>query len=456
MKSKIFLVSALAALLVSCGESAPADPHAGHDHAAEPGKEAVDSHAGHDHAQGEACAGTDKDAKHDHAAEAGGEHAGHDHAQGEACEGTDKDAGHDHAAEAGGEKSTTIAEAHAGTESEIVLPPAQAVELGVVCRKIEPTTFTAAIHTSGTIEATPGDDAAIVATASGVVSFGGKKMVEGSAIARGSVLLAINSTTMTDDNLSARITDARAALTKADADHTRIEKLYKEQMATAAAMEEARLALVNAQQALESLTRDVSAGSKNVTSSIGGYMTSLAVKDGDYVSQGQTLATVSSSRTVVLKADLPARFFNKVNEINSANFSTPYNGKIYDIAQMGGRKLATARSTTDYSLPVRFEIENRDGLVSGSVVDVFLKTTPVQNVVAVPLTALTEEQGAFYVYIRLDAECYVKRAVQRGQNNGVDVEILNGLKPGETVVTSGAYFVRLASMSTAIPDGHNH
>lgn len=412
MKSYILLVSAFAALLVSCGESAPADPHAGHNHA--PGEHpteetAADPHAGHNHAPGE-------------------------HPADEA------------------EPTTTPA---AGIV-EIVLEPAQAQELGVEFAIIEPAEFIAAIHTSGTIEATPGDNASIAATASGVVNFGGRKTVEGSPIAKGATLLTINSSTMTDDNLSMRIADAGAQLAKAAADFERIEKLYKIQMATAQSMEDARLALSTAKQTVQTLNRSTTDGSRSVKSSIGGYITSLAVKDGDYVTQGQALATVSSTRTVVLKADLPARYFDKLTLINSANFSTPYNDKTYDIDQMGARKLATARSTTDYSLPIRFEIENRDNLVAGSIVDVYLKTAAVQNIISVPLTALTEEQGAFYVYIKLDAECYVKRSVKIGDSNGIRQVILHGVKAGETVVTKGAYFVRLASMSGAIPDGHNH
>lgn len=392
MKLRIFLVSACSvALLFGCGNSAPVDPHAGHNHA--PGE------------------------------------------------------GHD-------EESATIENTHA----EIVLPPEQAAELGVECIEIKPSTFTAAIHTSGMIEATPGEEASIVATASGVVSFSGRKTVVGTAIPRGGTLLIVNSSELTDDNLASRIADARAELTKSQTEFSRIEKLYREQLATASQMEQARLSLSTAEQAVERLTRNTSGSgaTKSVTSPIGGYVTSLSVRDGDYVTQGQTVATVSSSRTVVLKADLPSRYFERLGEINSANFSTPYNKKVYDISQMGGRKLATARSAVDYTLPVRFEVENQSGLVAGTVVDVFLKTTPVHNLIAIPLTALTEEQGAFYIYLRLDEECYVKRAVRTGDSNGIDIVILDGLKAGETIVTKGAYFVRLASMSSAIPDGHSH
>ncbi|MGL4326473.1 MAG: efflux RND transporter periplasmic adaptor subunit, partial [Tannerellaceae bacterium] len=41
-------------------------------------------------------------------------------------------------------------------------------------------------------------------------------------------------------------------------------------------------------------------------------------------------------------------------------------------------------------------------------------------------------------------------------DNGSEVQILSGLKPGEVVVTKGAMQVKLASMSSAIPHGHSH
>ena len=50
----------------------------------------------------------------------------------------------------------------------------------------------------------------------------------------------------------------------------------------------------------------------------------------------------------------------------------------------------------------------------------------------------------------------MKRAVHPGRRNGERVEILHGLQHGERVVTQGAYQVKLASVTTAIPHGHNH
>lgn len=43
---------------------------------------------------------------------------------------------------------------------------------------------------------------------------------------------------------------------------------------------------------------------------------------------------------------------------------------------------------------------------SGSYVDVYLLSKNMDNVIAIPVTALTEEQGAYFVYLQLDKEGY--------------------------------------------------
>ena len=74
-----------------------------------------------------------------------------------------------------------------------------------------------------------------------------------------------------------------------------------------------------------------------------------------------------------------------------------------------------------------------------------------------PVSALTEEQGAYFVYLKLDESCYRKQEVRPGESNGARTEILSGLNPGDEVVTEGAYNVKLASASNVIPaHTHNH
>lgn len=106
-------------------------------------------------------------------------------------------------------------------------------------------------------------------------------------------------------------------------------------------------------------------------------------------------------------------------------------------------------------MPVTFEFDNKGEVIPGSFVEVFLLSSPMENVISLPRTALTEEQGSYFVYLQLDEEGYKKQEVTVGADNGKNVQILSGVKAGDRVVTEGAYQVRLASASNAIP-AHSH
>ena len=91
-----------------------------------------------------------------------------------------------------------------------------------------------------------------------------------------------------------------------------------------------------------------------------------------------------------------------------------------------------------------FEFDNRGDVVPGSFVEIYLLARPMEGVISVPRSALTEEQGSFYVYLQLDEECYRKQLVTLGADNGQRVQVLSGLKAGDRLVTRGAYQVKLA------------
>ena len=101
------------------------------------------------------------------------------------------------------------------------------------------------------------------------------------------------------------------------------------------------------------------------------------------------------------------------------------------------------------------EFDNRGDIIPGSFVEIYLLSYPMENVLSLPVSALTNEMGNFYVYRQLDEEGYQKQEVTLGANNGKEVQVLSGLTPGDRIVTRGAYQVKMASASAAIP-GHTH
>ena len=105
---------------------------------------------------------------------------------------------------------------------------------------------------------------------------------------------------------------------------------------------------------------------------------------------------------------------------------------------------------------VVFELDNKGEVVPGAYIEVFLLTASIDNAIVVPVSALTEEQGLYFVYLRLDEEGYKKQEVTVGNSDGENVRILSGLHEGDQVVTRGVYQVKLAANSGVIPEGHSH
>ena len=182
------------------------------------------------------------------------------------------------------------------------------------------------------------------------------------------------------------------------------------------------------------------------------------MQDGEYVSVGQPLAIVSQNKRLRLRAEVSEKHYSQLAGITSANFRPSYEKETYKLSDLNGKLISYGKSSSDNSffIPIIFEFDNNGTLVPGAFTEVYLLSSPLDNVLSVPVSALIEEQGSYFVFIKVDDEGYVKKEVKTGHNNGKNVQILSGLKKGESVVTSGAYQVKLAGNSSAIPHGHEH
>lgn len=390
------------------------------------------------------CSGSGSGAHdgHDHTAETAAAHAAHDHE------------GHDHSHEE--EAHEGEAAAAAGHSDEIIFTKAQAARTDFALYTVEPVTFHEVIRASGQILAAQGDEASVVAPQSGIVSFGTARMADGVSVRQGQALFYVSSRNLPEGDYATRI---QAAYQQAKAAYERAQKLVEEKIVSQTEFEQTRLAYENARNAYESLGTQSPGKGTGVSSPINGYITGITVKEGDYVEVGQVLATVSQNRRLTLRADVSEKYFPALRGIVSANFRTSYSPEIYSLAELHGRLLSVGKASGagSYYIPVTFEFDNKGGIIPGSYADVYLIGAPMKDVLAVPATAITEEMGYHYVYVQLDDEGYRKQEVTTGATDGEMVRILSGLKAGETIVSRGAYQVKMAAMSgTAIPHGHTH
>ncbi|MCI6523251.1 MAG: efflux RND transporter periplasmic adaptor subunit [Parabacteroides sp.] len=399
------------------------------------------------------CAGHSTEAEHDHdheheeAAVHDHEHEGHDHEHEEADHDHEhEEAGHDHEHDHEHEA--------AANPGEVVFKEANAKAVGLQTITVTPGAFTQVIRTSGQVLAAQGEESVMVATVPGVVSFGSVPFTDGTAVRKGQAVLSIASNGLSEGDVAVR---AKAAYEAAKLEFERMEALVADRIVSAKEFEQAKLNYANAKAAYEAVADKQTAKGVAVVAPLNGYLKNIQVKEGDYVSVGQPLATIAQSNRLMLRADVSERYYSSLPMVQSAHFKTPYDEQVYRLADLRGRLLSYGRASggDSFFVPVTFEFDNKGAILPGSFVEVYLLTKPLEQVISVPVESLIEEQGLYSVYVRLDADCYRKQPVTLGANNGVEVQILSGLHGGEAVVTKGAHQVKLASASNAIP-AHSH
>ena len=298
------------------------------------------NHEGHDH-------GTEA---HDH------EHEGHDHEH----EGEDHE-GHDHE----GDEHSRSSEPATGHSDEIILPKAKAEAAGVKTSIIEPEVFEQVIKTSGQVLAAQGDESVAVATVAGVVSFRGK-VTEGMSVGKGTALVTISSSNIADGDPVQR---ARIAYDISRKEYERMQALVKNKIVSDKEFAQAEQNYENARISYEALAKNHSAGGQAVTSPISGFVKNILVKEGDYVTIGQPLVSITQNRRLFLRAEVSEKYYPSLRTIGSANFKTPYDNKVYELKELNGRLLSFGKSAGENSfyVPVTFEFDNKGDIIPGLV-----------------------------------------------------------------------------------------
>lgn len=367
-------------------------------------------------------------------------------------ESSEQHASHEHEHEHGHEGENDREDEHA---DEIIFTKAQAEKTDFKVEKAEPKTFRQVIETTGQILPAPGDESVIVATGNGVVSFNNKRLAEGAAVTKGETVFTIMSRNIAEGDHYSKV---KAGYERAETEFRRAESLVKDRIISQKEYETVKLEYENAKIAFDAVSGKQTANGVSVVSPLQGFVKNILVKEGEYITTGQPLATVSQNKRLVLRAEVSEKHYHLLNNIRSANFKTPYDNKVYVLSELNGSILSfgKASGSNSFYIPVSFEFDNKGDVIPGSFVEVFLLSGEQENTLTLPVSALTNEMGVFYVYVQLDEEGYRKQEVTVGGNNGKEVEILKGIHAGEHVVTRGAYQVKMASASGAIPHGHSH
>jgi RND family efflux transporter MFP subunit len=184
------------------------------------------------------------------------------------------------------------------------------------------------------------------------------------------------------------------------------------------------------------------------------------VTPGAVVEVGRPLVAVVNPERLWLEARVYEVDAPKVERSPGASFTVAGFSQEFTVDEKTGRRVAVG-SVVDRAtrtVPVIFELPNPDGVLKpGMFAKVTLHTGETVRGVAIPESAVVDDGGRPTVYVMEGGESFFKRPIQPGVRSGGWVQVLEGVKEGERVVSRGAYELKLSSATGTIPEhGHAH
>jgi len=287
-----------------------------------------------------------------------------------------------------------------------------------------------------------------IVTASGNgVPLVGQKVKKGQVLATIQQSLSASEATGFSTGLiqaEAEASRAQAALEQARRDLARLESLKG--VVAEKEVQQATLAVRTAEEELNRARaeREVLAGARQgqgtarftLTAPIDGVLVEARATVGEQVEPSRPLFTVLDAAVVWVEARV---YENDVARVEAATgalvHSQAYEGqhfpaRLYNVGQVVEEGTRSVR--------VLFELDNREGrLRPGMFVDVAIGAGGRQEVLAVPESAVVEEEGRAFVFIHTAPELFERREVVLGVRDGEWREVRRGVKQGERVVVRG-------------------
>ena len=271
--------------------------------------------------------------------------------------------------------------------------------------------------------------------------------------------------TLVNDEIPLKIQQAESSIAKAEAqlanaknnfarytrlrerDATSIEK-YDEAEAAYRASE---AALAEAQTVKQQLL--VQSARQNVTAPIDGEILILYRQEGAYVKAGTPVALVGNFSRLFFSMPIEDKYAQRLAVGNRAELSfrsSQILRKAYDTEYAAGNKgdnqifpVQVRDIMPDLNQPaslrkVVFEIDNSVGLLEQQAyTGAILKSSQSRKFLTVPVAAMIDSNRNS-VFVVTAQDTLERREVKTGADDGKYIEIVSGLKEGETVVTSAA------------------
>lgn len=339
------------------------------------------------------------------------------------------------------EQSEAPAEQEHGPEGFVPMTAERLAASGITVEQIRPGSLASEIIAQGTVTAPPEGRALLTARADGAVVRINKRL--GDPVGAGETVALLESRDAAGFVAERHTAAARAQAARAAA--AREQRLFDAKITARQDLEAAITARRTAEADLQRADAAVRAAGVTggrylaVRSPIGGRITEVDTQLGAYVSAGAELFNVSNPRSIQIEAAVPAGDAQKIRPGDAAIVELPNGGIVESLV----RSVTPALDRESRAATVVLQMNGAPGgLAQGQAVRV--RITPrgsKQGEIVLPEEAVQQVEGRDMVFVQTRGG-FQAVPVSVGSRSGGRIEILDGLKAGQTAVTGGAFVLK--------------
>lgn len=299
----------------------------------------------------------------------------------------------------------------------------------VTVTKVATRSFVDVIEAVGTAKANESVDI----TAKSTDTVGGLNFADGQSVEKGFVIAE-----MTSREQSADLGAARAGLNQAEQDYRRISELSKKGYATKAQLDSALAGRDAASARVRSLESRVS--DRLMRAPFAGVLGLRRVSVGSLVRPGDVITTLDDISLIKLDFTVPEAFIGVLKvaatvEVTVAAYpNKKFQGKVAGID--------TRVDPVTRAVQLRAEIDNPEGLLKPGMLMTVRLLSNERTAIGVPEQSVVPLEDKQFVYVVDAANKADRREIKLGSREPGTVEVLGGLKAGETIVVDGTLKLR--------------
>jgi RND family efflux transporter MFP subunit len=264
----------------------------------------------------------------------------------------------------------------------------------------------------------------------------------GDFVTAGQTLIQLDQDELANQNRQAKATlaQAQARLKQAKNDFERLQKLHEEQAISQQEFDQTQTALDVAESEVQQTRANLAynqdhLNATKITAPFNGYVGLLNVTQGEVVSPGSPLLTVSDLSQVFVTINLSDSYIGRVKKGQSIQLTfTAYPGEMF---RGTVRQISPTADPATQTFPVKILLANTaQKLKAGMLAEVKFNFNQRHNVFQLPSEAIVDETGSKSVFIVQNSRS-IRKKVILGITNGKMAEIRSGLTGKEQVVTLG-------------------